>query len=483
MADRQIKIAKDYFSEKNNPGFWSGQISLEQLRSRMGQALPCPACGRVHGILTRMIEQAPDMALKIGGYLRELGLSGRCTVVMDTNTRKAAGEALLEGLADFRPRAVVFDRPDLHADEPALGLLLAELSDKPDFLVSCGSGTLTDITRYTSYMTGIPFVAFATAPSVDGFASSSTPLLVRGFKKTYLGVAPMGIFYDPAVLAAAPRKMTAAGFGDVLAKVIALIDWRLAYVAEDEDYCPLIASLVERAVEDCLKLAADLADQPDLAKKGAACACLMETLSMTGIAMQMMGTSRPASGGEHHISHLLEMRDIQQHRLGSLHGDKVGIGTLICLEMYRRLFGGGSLPKQRATLPADRWESEIRRVYGPLSSQALAINESQPPQGEVWERQKEQLEKAMQQFGYAVVRSFEVLLPAARDKILAIGGPVRPDQLGYTRQDAYDAIAYGKEVRPKFTILRLAERFGWLYDLAEEFADGSWLGSCLNRRN
>ncbi|HBP37913.1 MAG TPA: hypothetical protein DD640_04080, partial [Clostridiales bacterium] len=284
MADQQIKNAKDYFTEKNNPSFWSGHTGREQLRSRMGQALPCPACGRVHGIQTRMIEQAPDMALKIGEYLRELGLAGRCTVVMDTNTRKAAGEALLEGLAAFQPRAVVFDRPDLHADEPALGLLLAELADKPDFLVSCGSGTLTDITRYNSYMTGIPFVAYATAPSVDGFASSSTPLLVRGFKTTYPGVAPVGIFYDAAVLAAAPRKMTAAGFGDVLAKVIALIDWRLAYVVEDEDYCPLIASLVDRAVGDCLELAADLAEQPEVSKKGAACACLMEPLSMTGIA-------------------------------------------------------------------------------------------------------------------------------------------------------------------------------------------------------
>lgn len=78
----------------------------------------------------------------------------------------------------------------------------------------------------------------------------------------------------------------------------------------------------------------------------------------------------------------------------------------------------------------------------------------------------------MQTFGFAAVERFKTLIPLARDKILAMDGPVRPDQLGYTVQDTYDAIAFGKEVRPKFTILRLAERYGWLYDLAEEISAG-----------
>jgi hypothetical protein len=78
----------------------------------------------------------------------------------------------------------------------------------------------------------------------------------------------------------------------------------------------------------------------------------------------------------------------------------------------------------------------------------------------------------MTSFGYETVRSFQTLLPKTRDLILAMGGPIRPDQLGYSVQDTYDAIAFGKEVRPKFTTLRLAERFGWLYDLAEETASG-----------
>ena len=548
----------DYFAPFNQPAYWLSQAGMKQVRGWMGQKRICPACGREHAVHTRMMEQTPDMALHIGRYLSALGLRGRCVVVMDENTRQAAGLSLMEGLGVYRPRAVVFSRPDLHADEQALGTLLTELSDRPDFIVSCGSGTLTDITRYNSFMTGIPFVSYATAASVDGFASGSTPLLVKGFKTTYPGVAPEGIFYDPAVLAAAPQKMTAAGFGDVLAKVIALIDWRLAYVAEDEPFCPLIAAMVDRAVKDCLALANDLAafnpagglaggstsgstrlasavdyvatdgsrsvdassatagaaapaanaphvrrvqigengvtvqprsddegilqQQPNpesrkteaerTALKGDACVRLMETLSLTGVAMQMMQTSRPASGSDHQISHLLEMRDIQQHRQGSLHGDKVGIGTLIGMHMYLKLFEGPKMPEQRPTMPADLWREEVRRVYGPLADHALAINPSEPPHGDVWDRQRERLEQAMESYGYDVVDSFKTLLPEARDKIAAMGGPTRPDHLGYSVQDTFDAIAFGKENRPKFTTLRLAERYGWLYDLADEIARG-----------
>jgi glycerol-1-phosphate dehydrogenase [NAD(P)+] len=464
--------ANDCFSKTGAPQSWHSRIDRTTVDEWLGQSKICPACGRVHTIRTRRLAQGDGIGREIGHHLHDLGFKGRCLVVMDRNTRQAAGLELLEGLSAFQPASLVFDREDLHADEQALGSLLVALANRPDFMVSCGSGTLTDITRYNSLMTGIPFVAYATAASVDGFASTTTPILNKGFKTTFPGVAPEAVFYDPAVLAAAPDAMTAAGFGDVMAKIIAMIDWRLAFAVEDEAYCPLIAALVEQAVGDCLALAGDLAGQADRTRRGTACARLMETLSLTGIGMQMMGSSRPASGAEHHISHLLEMRDIQQHKTGSLHGDKVGIGTLISMVIYRRLFAGDRLPEQRPTMPADRWAQEVRRVFGPLADAALSINNSQPPQGAAWESQKRQIARAMDAFGYAVVRSFDTLLPAIRDKITAIGGPVRPDQLGYSVQDTCDAIAFGKEVRPKFTALRLAERFGWLYDLSEDIAAG-----------
>jgi glycerol-1-phosphate dehydrogenase [NAD(P)+] len=446
---------------------WPSMTASEITQSLLGRSFECPSCGRTHGVRTKVLETRPGVASGMSDTLRSLDFAGRPLVLFDRNTWSVCGDDLMEGLASFDPVPFIFQRDDLHADEHALGSALAAAAFGPSFLVSAGSGTLTDITRYSALRAGLPFAAFATAASVDGFASSVTPLIVNGFKRTYPGKAPLAIFADPDVLAAAPRRMTAAGFGDVLAKTTALLDWRIAHETLDEDYCALIAALVDKAVQECIALAGALARQ-----EPAAAGVLCDVLALTGIAMQLMGNSRPASGGDHHVSHLLEMRDIQAHRTGSLHGDKVGIGTLVGMTLYLRMFGDGGLPAQRPTMSARVWEAEVRRVYGPLADAAIAGNPSEPPTGEAWENQKRRIGLAMESFGYETVRGFRDLVPAAVHMITDMGGPVRPGQLGYSVQDAYDAIAFGKEVNPKFTMLRMAERYGWLYDLAAEISAG-----------
>ncbi len=455
-------------NNKNLPAFkkWNEWGVSDIVADLMGKSFVCPECGRTHSMITRKICLEEDITDRMGDEIEKLGLAGKCIVVFDKNTYRIAGERLMNSLKRFEPRKLVFEKEDLHADSHTIGRLMIAMSERPDFLISCGSGCITDTVRYSAEMVKLPFVAFGTASSMDGYASSSSPLIADGFKASYPSKAPLGIFADTKILANAPRKMTAAGFGDVLAKIVAIIDWKLAADVEDEPYCSLISGLVEKAVNECVALAGELADA-----KPAACGKLMEVLSLTGIAMQMMGTTRPASGGEHNISHMLEMRDILTGKTGSLHGDKVGIGTLICLYMYDRMFRDG-MPEQRETMPADIWEKEVKRVYGPLAPEAISKNESTPPQGELWNSQKEKIRIAMESYGFDFIKTIPKLIPEYKAMIEAIGGPVRPDQLGYSVQDAYDAIAHGKEVRPKFMILRIAERYGWLYDLAREISQG-----------
>lgn len=445
---------------------WKGMRSDEIIAEVLGKTFVCPSCGRTHHAETRILDIGPDLFSSLADRMAPLGLTGRPLVVFDDNTYAACGERLLAGLTPYDPEPFIFHRDDLHADSFAIGRVLLAMVGNPGFLVSCGSGCITDTVRYTSLRTGVPFVSVGTAASVDGYASTSTPVIVDGFKITYTGVAPRAIFADTGVLLDAPAKMSAAGYGDVMAKFVAQLDWKLARDVEGEEYCPLISLMIAKALDECLPLTDGLS-----AREPAAYGRLMGALALTGVAMQLMGNSRPASGGEHHISHLLEINDIQKGRHGSLHGDKVGIGTLITMYMYGKMFGGG-MPAQRATLDAASWEREVRRVYGQLADNAISINESVPPSGAVWEEQKRRIARAMDDYGYKAVAAFGTLLPEIRDRILSIGGPVRPDQLGYTVGETHDAIAFAKEVRPKFTILRIAERFGWLYELADEISSG-----------
>ncbi len=445
---------------------WQEMDTQRIVAEVLGQSFLCPACGRTHRADTRILDIGPDLFSTLDERMKPLNLPERPLVVFDARTYAACGEEVLAGLRKYHPEPFVFQREDLHADAYAIGRVMLAMVNKPGFLVACGSGCITDTVRYSSLRTGVPFVSIGTAASVDGYASTGTPVIVDGFKFTYDGVAPLAIFADTDVLMHAPAKMSAAGYGDVMAKYIALLDWKLARDVEGEDYCSLVALIISKALEECRTLTDDLA-----ARRPSAYGQLMSALSLTGIAMQLMGNTRPASGGEHQISHLLEITDIQKGKHGSLHGDKVGIGTLITMYMYIQMFSQG-MPAQRPTMDARTWEQEVRRVYGDLADGAIAMNESEPPHGAEWEAQKRRLEQAMEAYGYEDVRRFVALLPELKQRITSIGGPVRPDQLDYSAGEAYDAIAFGKEVRPKFTTLRIAERFGWLYDLAGEIAHG-----------
>ena len=91
-----------------------------------------------------------------------------------------------------------------------------------------GSGVITDITRYAAHLEDRDFVSVPTAASMDGYASGVAAMEFGGVKVTYPARAPLAIFADPAVLAAAPAELTRSGLGDLLGKATARIDWLAA---------------------------------------------------------------------------------------------------------------------------------------------------------------------------------------------------------------------------------------------------------------
>lgn len=145
----------------------------------------------------------------------------------------------------------------------------------------------------------IPFVSVPTAASSDGFTSTVADMTWNGVKKVFQASAPLFVFADTDIFAKAPARLTAAGVSDILGKYIALADWKIASILMDEYYCTAVADLETKAirtVKDNLKEIA--AGEKD------ACEKLMYALILSGLAMQMTGNSRPASGAEHHMVHL-----------------------------------------------------------------------------------------------------------------------------------------------------------------------------------
>jgi glycerol-1-phosphate dehydrogenase [NAD(P)+] len=259
-------------------------------------------------------------------------------IIADKNTFHAAAEKLSRQLMDVNinfSRSLIKpdENNDVVADEISLVQALLEIPDETDVIVAVGAGTIHDIARFCSAKTGVPFISVPTAPSVDGFTSMGAPLIVRGVKTTFQMTAPIAVFADIGILKASPRKMIAAGFGDMLAKYTSLADWKFDHLLKAEPYCPLVARITKDALDSCFEKAEKIAQGDEEGIR-----ILIEALIKSGLAMLIFGQSHPASGGEHHLSHYWEMEFLKRKLPAVLHGGKVGVSTSLLAEVYKGTF-------------------------------------------------------------------------------------------------------------------------------------------------
>ncbi|MDR2513706.1 MAG: sn-glycerol-1-phosphate dehydrogenase [Christensenellaceae bacterium] len=417
------------------------------------------ACGRRHALQTRALYSGGRVPGRLRALAGDLAAGGQILCVYDATTKALAGPLVSEALRGLPQAEAILLGDEIHADERALGQILLRAGEKTALLLAVGSGTVNDSTRLVAHRLKLPYLVLGTAPSMDGYASSVSPVLDQGMKITYEAVAPEAVLFDEGILAAAPRKMVAAGLGDMLGKHIALLDWELSQAILGESRCEAVFGLMSEALARCEKLAPGLA----AGEEGAA-ARLAEGLTLSGLAMQMMGNSRPASGAEHHIAHFLEMRQLLRGEKPSLHGDKVGVATLFMIEFYQKLF-----QKRREAKPVDLrlWEARLRRGYGPLAGGFLRAAPLEQGEGRT---SVEQYEGYLRHFdGFAQKAA---VLAAKREDFAqmleAAGGPSAPEGIGATRQDMKDAMLCAFLLRPRYSALRMAFRLGVLEEIAEE---------------
>lgn len=349
---------------------------------------PC-SCGKTHEMQTKLAVIEAGCLSGLDAYMRQYGLDGFRTAIYDENTYRAPGMVSIAA-----EQTIVLNPEDLHANEKGVEMVMRQLSPEAKVLIAVGAGTIHDITRYCAYIRGIPFVSCPTAASVDGFCSSVAAMTWEGAKKTLTAVPPEIVVADLNVICQAPMRLSRSGFGDMIGKWIALTDWRIGRILKNEFYCDRIADMTEQATKAVMDSARGIA-------KGEAQAyeTLTYGLILSGLAMQLMGNSRPASGAEHHISHIIEMEPegLAVHSDG-LHGEKVGVATVYAAEEYHRL----------KKLPADAWgdypaitEEEIRKIFADrLANQILQENAADSAAGitgenirQHWEQICAQLEK------------------------------------------------------------------------------------------
>ncbi|MBQ9802731.1 MAG: iron-containing alcohol dehydrogenase [Clostridia bacterium] len=290
----------------------------------------CP-CGREHKVALKHVEIAHGVARECGRILAALDFPRTLLLVTDKNALGAAPEvpSSLEA-AGFCLKQLIYDNMT-YAKIEQVREVEALLSDVGGVL-ALGTGSINDICRVASYNKGKQFAIFATAPSMDGFASDSAPIIENNFKNSWYVEQPSVILADTAVLAKAPAELKAAGFGDMMAKYIGILDWRISELLTGEYYCPAIADLTMKGVAKIVAQADRVQSDDE-----AAVADIMEGLIMSGVAMKLANSSRPASGAEHVVSHYWECYKLARGIWPEFHGKKVGVATVLINRIYHNI--------------------------------------------------------------------------------------------------------------------------------------------------
>jgi glycerol-1-phosphate dehydrogenase [NAD(P)+] len=260
------------------------------------------------------IEVRPGAVADLGGLLADqrIAREGRIAVVVGPGQ----GESVC---ADLAIEAAQIFRAEEGSYEAAVSLGQQLRAGAFEAVAGIGGGRTIDVTKFAAHMAGIPMVAVATSLAHDGICSPMSTLQHESGPGSYGVVMPVGVLVDLDRVRKAPAALSTAGIGDVISNISAVADWELAVADVGEQMDGLAAAMSRSAAEAVLH-------HPGAARSDEFLTVLAESLILSGIAMAVAGSSRPASGGDHEIFHAIN----KLYPGTSSHGELAGVGALFC---------------------------------------------------------------------------------------------------------------------------------------------------------
>jgi len=326
----------------------------------------------------------------------------------------------------------------VHTDMAQIGQVKSRL--RPDAAVlSVGSGVVTDVAKHACHLyqqqasTTLPFVIYQTANSVSAYTSNMAPVFLEGVKRTLPSRYPDVLVCDLETLRDAPKEMTVAGVGDLLAAFGSFADWYLAHqFGIDSTYNEFAQTLMGPLDKTFLAHAPAIREATLDGMK-----VLAKLISLGGLAMSFSHATAPLSGFEHVISHVLDLLAEQAHRPLAQHGTQVALATLLTTATYQTFlaeFEPAEVNIEQCYPTAEQMQARIRAAFDPIDSSGQIA-------AEFWSDYKQKLESWHQHR-----REFEMFLhdwsnirgklqslvrpPELTAKILrAVDSPLRFDQL------------------------------------------------------
>jgi glycerol-1-phosphate dehydrogenase [NAD(P)+] len=431
--------------------------------------------------VTRSVDVDPGAIGRLPQVLARLGQRGPCRIVADSNTMAAAGQRTLATLraaniATADP--IVLDEvPRVKPRAETARDVAARLRAEAALPIAVGAGVINDMTKYAAEVAGMPYVSVVTAASMDGYAASGASMLDGGFKRTLACAPPIGVIADLDVVADAPARMAAWGYGDLAGKLVAGADWTLADALGEDPIDRAPFALVQDHVKGWLAGYEGIGARRTEALRG-----LVDGLLIAGFAMQAHGNSRPASGSDHQIAHVWEMEGLRVDGEPAAHGACVGIGTVAMLALYEWFVAqdvpGRAAEREHAPpLDRDAIEAELQASFAEASLVASARTEMEAKLSRAHLRMARL--RALQGGWPALRARIEArIVPAAMLQrwLAACGAASQPRDVGVPLCKLAKDYRRARLIRRRYTLLDCLEDLAWL-DAAIDavFAhDGFW---------
>lgn len=245
-------------------------------------------------------------------------------------------------------------------------------------IIGAGGGKIIDIAKYLAFLKAVPMISVPTTLSNDGICSVISVLTDQeGKKRSLRSAMPSAVLADLQIIKRSPIKYIIAGIGDLIAKISALKDWKLAYVEKGEKFDELAYMFSYVSSSNLLrKLILEVSGIKDVTKDEFL-EELFYGLVFAGMSMYLAGSSRPASGAEHMISHAI---DYLYPSKSCLHGFQVAYGTLIAekirgekIDYLIDIFRKVNLPTSYRDLKLSRDEIINAIIYAPNTRKRYTI--------------------------------------------------------------------------------------------------------------
>ena len=391
----------------------------------------------------------------------------KALIVADANTWQAAAERVQSLLISHgvEVESLVFtEQGRVQPDYDHVRQVIDRLQRPTIIPIAVGAGSINDIVKLASFECQRTYCCVPTAPSVDGYTSTNAPITFDGFKKTIECVPPQLIVADISVLTEAPLWLISSGYGDLVAKITAGADWIVADELHIESMDEQIWQYVQGPLLDRIEQPDDVVERDDHA-----IGLLIGGLMETGIAMKRYGSSRPASGAEHLLSHVWEMEHLSHEGQEVSHGFKVALGTLISTALHTLL------AQSRWSWVEEQADQELEHsceyrfdIFSEgQNAEMVQIAKSKILANEEREKRRELIQSHWKRLGD---RLSEQLIPFDRLRGLLETAhcPVEPADIGLSRIAVARAMYTAPFIRSRYTVLDLARDCGILEPMIEE---------------